>query len=170
MLQQACSRHVIQFSISMVFRMCVDFPLMINSLSPLFVCGDLVRVSEGGPRQRPRVPTQHAVTQRLQVTASRWSWVDTHTYDNICFPIFTLTKHHHKTNLRCTYKPVLYGFHDETSQMLKEPFIQSASQEKKNLLSGASACAWRLCKTDGLWEEVNLAAAYRVKWHVICCR
>lgn len=48
--------------------------LMIKAPSPLFLCGYLVRVSEASPRQRTCVPAQHAVTQRLQVTASRRSW------------------------------------------------------------------------------------------------
>lgn len=44
------------------------------SLSPLFLGGYLVRRSELSPRQWSSVPVQHAVTQRLQVTAARRSW------------------------------------------------------------------------------------------------
>lgn len=49
------------------------------SPSPLFLCCYLIRLSEAGPRQLPRVPAQHAVTQRLQVAASRGSCSRTHT-------------------------------------------------------------------------------------------
>lgn len=43
-------------------------------LLPLFLGGYLLWLSELGPRQQSSVPVQHAVTQRLQVAAARWSW------------------------------------------------------------------------------------------------
>lgn len=46
----------------------------IISLLPLFLGGYLLWLSELGPRQQSSVPVQHAVTQRLQVAAARWSW------------------------------------------------------------------------------------------------
>lgn len=47
---------------------------MSEAFSPLFLCSYLVWLSEARPRQCSSVPVQHAVSQRLQVTASGWSW------------------------------------------------------------------------------------------------
>lgn len=65
-----------QFSLTLVNRKSLDFKHPSGNdtlLSPLFLIGYLVRVGEEGPGQRPCVPVQHAVAQRLQVTASRRS-------------------------------------------------------------------------------------------------
>lgn len=62
------TRIIVVIAGSLVFKHGSD-----DTRSPVFLSGHLVRVSEVGPRQRPCVPAQHAVTQRLQVTASRRS-------------------------------------------------------------------------------------------------
>lgn len=47
---------------------------MSEAPSPPFLCCYLVWLSEARPRQCSSVPVQHAVSQRLQVTAPGWSW------------------------------------------------------------------------------------------------
>lgn len=68
----------------------------IISLLPLFLGGYLLWLSELGPRQQSSVPVQHAVTQRLQVAAARWSWKS------------VMTKISKKTDLRFTKHLIVF--------------------------------------------------------------
>lgn len=71
----------------------------IISLLPLFLSGYLLWLSELGPRQQSSVPVQHAVTQRLQVAAARWSWKSVMTKISLKK---TTKKHNTTTGLRFT--------------------------------------------------------------------
>lgn len=143
--------------------------LMIKAPSPLFLCGYLVRVSEASPRQRTCVPAQHAVTQRLQVTASRRSWsqnTHAHRHTHLFFRLI-LIHQHYKAFFRCAFHLVF--FHSQ----VKEPFtlkdITISSTRKKNLIR---LHVKLVCVCADRWTvggvQVSLMDSGRVLFKVAC--
>lgn len=69
-----CTCSHVLFAFCFTQKVKITQKWQIISLLPLFLGGYLLWLSELGPRQQSSVPVQHAVTQRLQVAAARWSW------------------------------------------------------------------------------------------------